>query len=212
MSTFATLKSNIADDLARSDLTTQIGARVLKAIEYYANKDFWFNRGTNTVSTVAGTETYSLPADLITPLRARISDGTITEQLTRVSNEWLDIHFETADQAIPSWWSIDRELLRLRPIPDAVYTVTLTYRKELTALSADSDTNAWTTDAEDLIQRRAEWDIYAHIIRDQQMAQVSKASELEALRCLQERTTKMVSAGRLNTEIGTAAPFNINYG
>lgn len=211
MSTFATVKANIADDLSRSDLTTQISARMLAAVRYYANKDFWFNRGQSTASTVAGTELYALPTDFMAPYRLQLADSATKEPLIRVSNEWLDANYETTDQARPVRWSILANQIRLRPIPDAVYTLTLTYRKELTALSGDSDTNAWTEDAEMLIHYRTCWDIYQHIIRDQGMAQACKASEMEQLRCLMQRNTETVSAGRLNTEIGGRGGFNINY-
>lgn len=211
MTTFATLKANIADDLNRSDLTTQINTRVLRAVGYYANKDFWFNRGQATASTVAGTEFYALPTDFIAPYRMQLSDGTLKEPLTRVANQWLDANFETTAQARPQYFSILAEQFRLRDIPDAVYTMTLTYRKALTALSGDSDTNAWTEDAEMLIHHRACWDIAAHIMGDQGRAQIHKASEMEELRCLMARNTEIVSSGRLSTEIGAGGGYNINY-
>jgi hypothetical protein len=211
MTTFSDLKANIADDLNRTDLTTQINTRVLRAVGYYANKEFWFNRAQATASTVAGQELYALPTDFMAPYRMQLTDGTLKEPLVRVANNWLNAYFETETRSRPTHWSILANQIRLRPLPDAVYTLTLTYRKELTALSGASDTNAWTEDAEMLIHYRTCWDIYQHIIRDQGMAQACKASEMEQLHCLMRRNTEIVSAGRLNTELGGARSYNINY-
>lgn len=211
MTTFSTMKTNIADDLSRSDLTTQISARLLHAVSHYARRDFWFNRAQATASTVAGQEFYALPTDFMAPHRLQLSDSVSKEPLIRVSNDWLDSNFETSDRARPVWWAITASQFRLRPLPDAVYTMTLTYRKELTALSGDSDTNAWTEAAEMLIHHRTCWDIYAHIIRDLQMAQVHKSAELEALNALMRQSTEIMSAGRLITEIPGRGSFNINY-
>ncbi len=51
-----------------------------------------------------------------------------------------------------------QDRINLFPIPGSTYTLTIHYLKALTALSADSDTNAWLTEGEELIRLHAKAD------------------------------------------------------
>jgi hypothetical protein len=212
MTSFADLKSNIADDLNRSDLTTQINRYVLRAVAHYAKMDFWFNEAQATAATVAAQEFYALPTDFQAPKRMQLSDGTTKEWLVRRANQWMDANFETATQGRPTYWAVLASQFRLRDIPDAVYTMTLTYRKELTALSADADTNAWTEDAEMLIHHRSAALVAAFVMRDEPRANLHRMAETDELRQLRQQNTAILSAGTLATEIGVSRPFDITYG
>ena len=64
MSTFGALKTRIADELNRSDLTSQIASAVPRAIEYYARERFDFNEGRSTASTVVDNQYVDFPDGL----------------------------------------------------------------------------------------------------------------------------------------------------
>jgi hypothetical protein len=55
----------------------------------------------------------------------------------------------------PTHFAYFKQQIRLYPIPDAVYTVGLSYIYRFTTLSADGDTNAWMTDGEEVIRQSA---------------------------------------------------------
>jgi hypothetical protein len=80
--------------------------------------------------------------------------------------ETIDTAQTGQDIARPDYFAYYKQNIRLYPIPDAVYTMTMAYVYKLTALSSGSDSNAWTTDAEELIRCRAKADLYGHLQRE----------------------------------------------
>lgn len=204
--TYGDMKTRIADELARSDLTSQIALAVLSSVKHYERRRFYFNEGrASTFSTVAGQEFYG-SADLadipnyldIDTLRITISSNS-NYTLDPKTYEYLDeINVGgTTTRGQPVFYSNYAQQIRLYPVPDAVYTMRISGVKALTALSADADTNAWTTDAEDLIRHRAKWDIYANVTGDIQQAGVMKQNEQEALTALLGVNTMRAATGFL---------------
>jgi hypothetical protein len=59
MSTYGDMVSRVNDELARSDLTTQVQGGIMRAIRYYERRRWWFNETSFTFSTVLGQEYYS---------------------------------------------------------------------------------------------------------------------------------------------------------
>lgn len=196
MSDFGTIKSRIADDIARADLTTQIATAVQNAIDYYDRERFWFNEAIATASTVASTQNLDVPTDFIAADTLRVTINSSKLDLTRRTKAYIDAITVTASHTgQPSDYAVYNQDLWLWPIPAAVYTLTLTYHKSLAALSGASDTNAWMTEGEQLIRNRAEWELYAYVVRDPDMAALCKAAEMEALQSLKSETGRYVASG-----------------
>lgn len=84
MSTYAQMQAKIADDLNRSDLTTQIQREINRAIRKYASVPMWFSSTSANFTTAAGQQSYDtadgLPADvrIVDYLRVNQSTPTIT--------------------------------------------------------------------------------------------------------------------------------------
>jgi hypothetical protein len=91
--------------------------------------------------------------------------------LIRQSPAQLDDLATTATAAKPTHWSYFGSNIRLYPIPDAVYAMAVSYTQRLTNLSADGDTNAWTSDAFDLIKAEAKLILALEVLHDLEMAQ-----------------------------------------
>ena len=74
----------------------------------------------------------------------------------------------------------------LNPIPDTIYTVTVWYRKTYVELSANGDTNDFTTNIEalNLIEAKALWWLNKYIIRDKEGAAENLEMESSALSVL----------------------------
>ncbi len=201
MSTLAQMRSKIADDLNRSDLSTQIDRAINRAITHYESEMFWFQETTGTFSTIANQQSYgtadSLPSDIKEindPVKITIT-STFLPDLKRISFAELLQKDIGAFASQPDEWAWYQAKMWFYPRPNAVWTVTLRYQKSYTALSADADTNDWTTYAEDLIEAHACWDLYAHLLQDDKQASTFEARELRALKALQEKNRKLVSTG-----------------
>src|SRR5262245_40398537 len=132
MATFAVLKAQIADDLSRSDLTSQIQTAVLDAITYYERKRFYFNESRSlTFNTVANQEFYTSSDAAAIPTMLEIDTAKISitstdvYALNVVTNDELELVSQnsTIDAGQPSDIAYYNQTFRLYPIPQDVYAV-----------------------------------------------------------------------------------------
>ncbi len=195
----------MATYLARSDLNTEIDRAINRAIAYYAQKRFWFNETTGTLSTVASQQSYStsdgLPSDISEiDVVSLTTDSSNTYTLNPRTFQYIkDVNTSgTSNTGHPADWSWYASKLWFYPTPDAVYTVTISYKKDYpTALSADSDTNDFTDNAQDLIEQRAAWWVSAVMIRDFDSARAFKETEMDEYRRHQRKTDQLTTTGRI---------------
>lgn len=187
MTTYATMRSRIADEMANDgDITTaQINYAIQDAIKYYERKPWWFNQKTGTFSTVDGQEYYSsadltdIP-DIVQIIAATVTDSGIKSPMRAVDYVNIDDEQDGSVEGEPRHFAYFKEQIRLYPIPDAAYTVTLSYIYRLTALSDDADSNAWTTDAEELIRQSAKRRIALNYLQAEEIAARCSVLEREA--------------------------------
>lgn len=173
MGTYLDLQNNIASDLTRTDLTNQIKSAILDAIRHYETDRFYFNVTRSlTFPTVIGqiaygaTDLAQIP-DIIGLDALFLFDGGRPLQLEKYEAdefEWLQ-SVVTGNGRPSAYTYIDNQIL-LWPAPVAVYTMRPHMHYKLTELSADTDSNAWTNDAEQLIRCHAKLLLYANVIED----------------------------------------------
>src|SRR5690242_8774481 len=65
MSTYGDLQSRIADDLNRTDLTSQIQQNILLAIQHYKKERFWFNETNATATATTSSAQVAAPSDIL---------------------------------------------------------------------------------------------------------------------------------------------------
>src|SRR3990172_1684054 len=161
------MKTRIADEMVRDDLSSQISLAVSEAIKHWEGERFAFNEKRFRILTVAAQEYY----DLVGPTLLSSSGGavetgeTVLEfdsimcttsgqqpyPLTERTQGWFDNEQGTST-GDPCDYGIFGDQLRLSPIPRGVATLDLFTLGRLKTLSADADTNAWMTDGEVLIR------------------------------------------------------------
>lgn len=187
MATYSDMRARIADELANDgDISTaQINYAIQDAIKLYERRGWWFNQKTATLSTVAAQEFYG-SADLADiPNIVQIDNATVTNSGLKTPLRAVD--FNTIDDiqdgsvtAEPTAFCVYEQEVRFYPIPDAAYTVTLSYVYRLTTLSADGDSNAWTNDAEELIRQCAKRRIALNYLQSEEVAARCASLEREA--------------------------------
>lgn len=212
MSDLGTMKTRIAREIVRDDLSTEIGEAIATAIETWAGQRFWFNEKLFALTTVADQEYYAMSA-LTLADGAALSTGeglieidsftlTYSNQpypLLDRSQAYLD------DQQSPSatftgqpWaYGIYEDRIRLHPIPDAAYDCVISGLASLSALTSDDATNAWMTYGEALIRQQAKLIIYRDITRDLDGVALAERGLAEALENLRRRTYAKVATGRI---------------
>jgi hypothetical protein len=204
MGTFLDLQNNIASDLTRSDLTSQIKSAIGDAVKFYETERFFFNVTRSiTFPTVAAQSAYGA-ADLAQiPNIIRVDnlwlhDGTSIFPLDRYEPdefEWLQ-GGGTGPGKPAAFTYIDKQIL-LWPVPIAVYTMRPHMHYRLAPLAADTDTNAWCNEAEQLIRAHAKLLLYTNVLEDDEGAQRMQAQLPVYVSKLRYETSARVTTGRI---------------
>lgn len=204
MPSLSTLKSRIASDLSRSDLTSQIANAIADAVAEYQVRRFWFNQARDTFITVAGTEFYvsgSDPEDIPTDI-AEIDSLTVTQGTTKYTLDPIGftagetLSSNTSSRGRPLFFSWYAQQIRLYPVPDAEYTVTISYLQKIDIPGSDGSSNVWTTEAEALIRAAAKRYLFRDVLRNYQAASAAMEAEAVALRRL-KRGSQQLETGSL---------------
>lgn len=215
MTTYATMRTRIADELIDSRITTaQINNAIKSAIKHYEREPWWFDQKSNeTFSTVANQEFYAAAAHADIPYIVRVDSMFVSSgsgsksQVLPVSNGWMNDRQDGTVTGQPEKHSYYASKIRLWPIPSAVYTITFSYIYKQAELSADADTNSWTNECEELIRQAAKGDLCANIDIDEEsaaryMALAERAYERLRIENLHREPQK---------ELRTDWPFNRGY-
>jgi len=204
MPTLAVLKSRIASEMERSDLTGAIANAISDAIEEYGKERFWFNESRNlTFSTVAlqreyGAADASWIPNLVTVDALFVTIGGQVRDLGKENPAILELFNDSSTPSgQPYAWAVLDSNIILYPTPDQAYTVRAVAHYRLDALTDDTQSNAWTTEAERLIRRRAKQLLQMEVILDAEGAQMTEPLIGEALDSLRAETSRRAVLGRM---------------
>lgn len=212
MTTYAAMQTRIADELARDDLASQTQKAIQTAIGTWEGFRFGFNEKRFLLTTVADQEYYAWSALTDTSSNALGTGASLLEidsirieyngqwfPLTERTQSWMDEEQAPAAQftSVPYDYAIYEDTLRLSPIPDAAYTITISGLARFATLSADADTNAWMTEGEALIRNQAKMHLYLDVIDDTEgYARSEKALQM-ALTSLERKSSAKRGTGRI---------------
>lgn len=184
MTTYATMRTRIADEMIDAAITTShINSAIKTAIKHWQRERFWFNTKVASFSTVVDQELYTssdladIP-NIVTIDSAVISQSGLSKSLLRsIENNWIEEMQDGSVTGEPEKHSYYAGKIRLYPIPNAVFTVTLSYVYKLAELSADADTNAWVDECEEMIRQSSKRILCTDILHADDMA--ARYSSLE---------------------------------
>ena len=143
--TYDDLKTQIADFLNRSDLTSKLDF-FIDATEGELNRRLRTKDMVVRATTTADSQYLSLPTDWLEAINVEITSGDFTPLLQQ-SIESLDVYRKANDNnsGQPVFFSIVDKTLELAPTPDTSYTLQLTYYGSIAALSSTNTTNFVST-------------------------------------------------------------------
>jgi hypothetical protein len=205
VATLSDLKARITDDLARSDLTSQIAAAITDAITHYQDARFYFNETRNvTFSTVAGQQIYTgsdvpeIPKFTVLDAVYVTVSGTVYDICREYPQEIETLSDSSATRGQPWSYSYFDQSIRFYPIPDQAYPVRIQGHIRLDAPASDGDgNNAWMNEAFELIRCRAKRLLAAHVIKDMELLQVMDAMETSAFERLVAATSRRIATGHI---------------
>lgn len=202
MTTYGVMQDRIADELARTDLASNIRQAIQSAIRHYERKPFFFNETRSTLSTSDGAFSYSTSDfafldKMVEIYSATIEVSTNRYQLAERDWEYIDAlrSNTTSNKGDPTDFAYYGKQLYVYPTPNAARNIIMAYVEKATTLSATTDTNYWMTEGEELIRARATRKIYAEVIKDTDNAGVWAAHEQEALQDLMAETESRQMTG-----------------
>jgi hypothetical protein len=188
MSTLAQLKTAIILKTNRDDMGTSaaleqaLADAIDRAINRYAGERFWFNYLGVASNTSAADATMTIHATLRTVDEVSY-DGKLLKKRR------LDEIQHLTDSGRPRVWAEADGAIHLWPIPDGTYSLTQYGLAEL-GTPASASSNAWTTDALDLIDASARKYLFLGYLRDPEGATMAAAEEAEALSNLRRESRR----------------------
>ncbi len=217
MSDYGTMIERIANEIARPELGARIPKSILSAIRFYEAERFWFTEGESTTSTIASQQNYALPADFVEPDILTLTETSENFRFTLRRRSWAWMRgnqVNTTTTSRPSDWAYYANQIWLYPIPDQVYTLTMSFLLRLDALNAFLDTNDWMTHGEELIRYRVRKDLYLIEPPNVEMALAMGRMEDDALYNLRGKSEQKIASGQLNFDPalgGGRGDYNINF-
>lgn len=160
MATFKDLQDRIAlDYLNRYDLMPSVKRAIVNAIKCYEAQRYWFNQTASTTTTTANTSYFGVPGDFLALDRIEIAEAGARLPLIAQPFDVIREMNIVSSTGSPTHFAYRGDRFELAVIPDSAYTVTTYYLHTLPTLSADTDSNAWTNEAQNLIVHAATLDM-----------------------------------------------------
>jgi len=185
----------------RSDLATIITTEVVQRIGYYQNEPFSAQEATDTsITTVAGTATYTLPTTIRQVTGAWYLYG---------GNTWLRIRPTTIEiindldnispptQSPPTDYAIYGGLLRLFPVPSGAWNIKLNCIQVVAVPATGGTSNFWTIDACALIRHATVAVVASQYLHDPELASRAIEMEQREFQKLMMREIELSATGRV---------------
>lgn len=194
MGTYLEMQTAIADELVNESITTaQIKLAIQRSISSYQNTAFYFNQKEAVFNTVSGQENYSVTDLVDIPNITRFysfnaKNSGVASPIIAKDYDYIDRLQTSLMTGFPYFYAYFAQKIRLYPIPNAVYICDIAYSYGLSTLSADSDTNAWVSNAEEMIRQGAKKRLALDILHSDDIAMRCSKLEKEAYDGLLQET------------------------
>lgn len=142
------LQTRIADELSRSDLTSQIALEITSAIQFYQNEALWFNENIMvTLTTIQGQRDYILPPNFgaVTTVRSQL--GQMTYLVEPKTIQYLDT-IDWGNSFVSSYldcFALYNGMIRLYPPPVANLPIYIRGTVILPTLTTTAATKSYAT-------------------------------------------------------------------
>lgn len=166
---YSTLKSTIADYLARSDLTTQI-PDFIRLAEERLRRDLRLRQMLKvaTAATTSGDSTVSLPADFLAMKDLHLDTTPVkTLQFQNTSNFFKNAR--TTERGVPTMYTLLGSEFQFAPKPDSAYTLRMVYYYKPDFLSDSNPSNLFLANCPDLLLYGALAEAEPYLMNDERL-------------------------------------------
>ncbi len=206
MSNLGIMVQRIREDLNRgTDFDPRIKRAIVDAIVFYTPNRLGFNTKRARALITSGMEMLALPLDWVEADYLRLEDNGDRRPFEEVGYDVLEEHRDNdTDRATPCEYAIQHRQMRLWPIPDRSYTLVFSFQyalRDVSISSADEATNAWFTEADQLIYYRAKGDLLINYIDGAEASAkgllLQDKADREILPKLEAQAAREQSAGKV---------------
>lgn len=168
---YSTLKSTIADYLARDDLTNQIPTFIQLA-ENRLRRDLMLRSMLKvvTTTTTAGDSTVAFPSDFLAMKDLHIDTGSTIQSLIFQNTSNFFRNTKAAVGGMPKNYTALANEFQFAPIPDGVYTLNMIYYAKPAYLSDTNPSNVFMADAPDLLLYASLGEAEPYLMNDDRLA------------------------------------------
>ena len=152
LTTYALLKTTIANYLNRTDLTSYLGD-FITLTESRMNREWRVREMVNTdttTTTVAGTQSYSLPSGFLEASAVIYQSNPYRTLRFMANGDFYRQYNVTQTSGLPTFFTIVGENILLGVAPDSAQTLQIDFYKTITALSESNTTNTILTNYPEL--------------------------------------------------------------
>ena len=152
LTTYALLKTTIANYLNRTDLTSYLGD-FITLTESRLNRELRVREMVNTdtsTTTVAGTQSYSLPSGFLEASAVIYQSDPYRTLRFMANGDFYRQYNVTQTSGLPTFFTIVGEKILLGVAPDSAETLQIDFYKTLTPLSESNTTNTILTNYPEL--------------------------------------------------------------
>lgn len=137
---------------------------IVNAVKCYEAQRYWFNTTATALACSAGQSYVSVPSDFQALDLLEIAYSGIETRLIEEPHSRIRVMNNSSATGLPTHFTYYRDRFELAVIPDSAYSVNCYYLQLLPALSADTDTNVWTNEAQNLIVHSAMVDVLSNTL------------------------------------------------
>lgn len=162
MGTYRDMQDRIAlEYLNRTDLLVEIKHAILNSIKATEPERFWFNE---TAVAAVAVSAVAVPSNFLVLDRLEITIASADYQLMQRSFDEIRDMNASRITGQPTSFAYHANAFQLALYPDSAYAMICYYIKSLPVLSADSDTNVWTTELANYIAEAATLDLLTNVV------------------------------------------------
>lgn len=184
--TFIDLQNRInLDYLNRTDLQNETKRAIIRAQKHYEKERFWFNMTQTAIAVGTASTTLAIPADFLALDFVTMRDSSMDYIVNIKSFDRIAYQLRTTPAGGASSSGVAQEICYWHdqfvffPKPQSATTLTIHYTQSFPALSADTDSNGWTSAGEDVIVYHAVADIMGNVLRNADPNAVMQFKQLE---------------------------------
>jgi hypothetical protein len=207
MATLGDLKTRIISETTRDDLADDLAAQfqtlIARSIDQYANERWWFNETRQVVFAAPGVQTIPYPAGarVIDGFYLELNGGVTRWPIRLISIDELEALAQPYVLGQPTDYVIRGDLVYLWPIPSQAWQLAWDLISDVTPpLVADTDSNFWTNQGQDLITAQVKLRLYRDFLSanatDPRLT-LASAQEDAAYSRLRAESTRRTATGRL---------------